>query len=127
MNNNLYKEKKNIVADTIYSELVGKTVNMSTLKGDYEDVLIHQYDQYTLIVEIDGNHFLLSKSAIVDIQLPEESVATILGNIDSAFKAIEFKKEQRKQPFKKTFPPRQNKPEVTVQVKQRRSYNIGEQ
>lgn len=91
------KEKKNIVADPTLTAVVGRRVNMSTIKADYQNVLVVQFDQYTMIIEVDGIHYLLSKSAIVDLEIPEDAVQDVLTHIDSALKQIEYKKTAKKQ------------------------------
>lgn len=121
MNHNITKEKKNIVADPIFEAIKGKRVNLSTVKSDYYDVLIVNSDLFTVLVEIEGKHFLVGKSSIVDIELPEDVVDNVLSSIDEAFKLIEIKKEaiKSKKNDKPSFKTGKYQPDTEIKFKRK--------
>lgn len=124
MNHNITKEKKNIVADPIFEAIKGKRVNLSTVKSDYYDVLIVNSDLFTVLVEIEGKHFLVGKSSIVDIELPEDVVDNVLSSIDEAFKLIEIKKEaiKSKKYDKPSFKTGKYQPDTEIKFKRKFSH-----
>lgn len=121
MNHNITKEKKNIVADPVFEAIKGKRVNLSTVKSDYYDVLIVNSDLFTVLVEIEGKHFLVGKASIVDIELPEDLVDNVLSSIDDAFKLIEIKKEaiKSKKHDKPNFKQGQYQPNTEIKFKRK--------
>ncbi len=124
MSHAITKEKKNIVADPVFEAVKGKRVSLSTVKGDYDNVLVIHFDQFTLIVEIEGKHLLIGKASIVDMTIPDEVVDTVLSNIDEAFKVIEIKQENAKE---RKFLKRERQPvtqtnQPQVHFKKKRTY-----
>lgn len=103
--------KKNIVSDPVYHAILGRSVKLSTMKTDYDNAKIIQFDQYTLIIEVEGDHYLLSKSAIIDIEIPKDITANLLTKLDNSLKKITLKKD------------RSNNASVNIITKRSRVYN----